>query len=386
MQSPAQQSAPPSSAVVQPGADGFIGLPVRSVEPDTDTSVVVSFDTSTVAPDVDLSFRAGQHLTLRREFRDPNAPGADPIEIRRSYSLCAIAPDGGLRIAVRRVDGGVFSTWLTTELAAGTTIDVLPPTGKFTHVPQPQAIRRYMLVAGGSGITPIYAIAATILAGEPSATVDLLYVNQTATATMLLDDVLDLRDRYLDRCRVTFVFTRETTEGNLLSGRPDLARLRQLIDAGLLQADADEVFMCGPVGLLDEVQTALVGAGTDPDRIHREVFSAPQQGSVRLGPQALDDSSVVIADGVATLHNRSSTFAVYEGDTILEAVERVRRDAPYSCRAGVCSTCQAVMPAGTVSMDVNHGLTADEVARGYVLTCQARPTQPGTSLRVNFDV
>lgn len=361
--------------------DGFAQLVVSSVVHDTDESVVVTLDTDGVA-DLDFSFRPGQHITMRRMFDNDG----EQVEVRRSYSLCSRAPDGPLRVAIRRVDGGVFSTWATTEMDVGDVLDVMPARGGFTTELHPELARSYTLIAGGSGITPLYSIAATVLALEPLSTVDLLYVNRTASTAMLLDDLLDLRDRFLDRFRVSLIFTREETAGALLSGRPDITRFADLIKAGLVPIDSDAVFACGPEALLDTATEALTAAGVPSDRIHRELFTTAQIGRVRTAPQPVTETSEVVATAQVTLHGRTSTVDVFDGDTVLEAVERVRTDAPYSCRAGVCSTCQAIVTSGATTMDVNVGLTDDEVARGYVLTCQARPTGPSTTLDVDFDV
>ena len=350
--------------------DGFLTLTVRGVERDTADSVVVELDTGVHA----MPFAHGQHLTLRRRF--------DDVEIRRSYSICSPAPSGALRVAIKHVPGGVFSAWATTELRAGDEIDVLPPAGHFTHDLDPTAARRYTLLAAGSGITPVFSIAASILAGEPHSTVDLLYLNRTSLSTMLLDDLHDLRDRHLGRLRLNFAFTREDSGGELLSGRPDRGRLDALVAAGLLPADADHAFLCGPIELITEAEAALVAAGMPAHRVHREIFTTNQPGQVRTAPQDIVDQAVV-ATGKATLHGRTSTFDLFDGDTVLDAVQRVRPDAPFSCRSGVCSTCQAVCTGGEVEMAVNYGLTDDEVARGYVLTCQSRPTT--REVVVDFD-
>ena len=358
---------PPSTAAVE---HGFVPLRVAAVVHDTDDSVVVRFDTTSTP----MPFAHGQHLTLRREF--------DGVEVRRSYSICSPAPDGAVQVAIKRVPGGVFSTWACTDLRPGDTVEVLPPGGHFTHELDPTSRRRYTLFAAGSGITPIFSIAATVLANEPHSLVDLLYVNRTSRATMLLDELHDLRDRSLGRFRLTFSFSREPSGGELLSGRPTRERLDQLIEAGLLPAEADHAFLCGPIELVGEVEAALVDAGSTAT-IHREIFTTPQTGRVSTAPQEITTTSVSVARGTATLHGRTSDFEVYEGDSVLDAVQRVRPDAPYSCRSGVCSTCQAVLRDGDVSMAVNYGLTDDEVARGYVLTCQSTPTT--SAITVDFD-
>ncbi len=344
--------------------DLFMSLPVRSVEHDTDDSVVVTFDTATAARA--MPFEHGQHLTLRRMF--------DGTEVRRSYSICSAAPDGDLRVAIKRIDGGVFSQWANNELRAGDRVDVMPPSGHFNHDLDPATARRYTLFAAGSGITPVFSIAATILRSEPRSAVTLLYVNRTSQSTMLLDELHDLRDRYLGRLVVTFVFTREETGGTLLTGRPDRERLAELIRRGVLPANVDHAFLCGPIELIQDAEAALVAAGMNAERVHREIFTTNQMGTVNLAPQEITEKSVAIATGRATLHGRATRFEVYDGDTVLDAVQRVRPDAPFSCRSGVCSTCQAVVRAGQVVMAVNYGLTDGEVERGYVLTCQSRPT------------
>jgi ring-1,2-phenylacetyl-CoA epoxidase subunit PaaE len=200
---------------------------------------------------------------------------------------------------------------------------------------------------------------------------------------MLLDELHDLRDRHLGRLSLAFAFTREDTQGELLSGRPDRSRLDALIRAGLLPADVTDAFLCGPHALVGDAADALAAAGLAPDRIHRELFSADQVGTARATPHTVADGSVAVATGTARLHGRTSQFELFEGDSVLDAVQRVRPDAPYSCRSGVCSTCQAVLRSGSVEMAVNYGLSAAEVERGYVLTCQSRPTTP--HLDVDYD-
>lgn len=365
---PASTPAPTTSAPTT-----FVPLRVTSVVNDPHDCVIVTFDTGEHAER--FRFAHGQHVNLRREF--------DGIDVRRSYSICSAAPDGRLRIAIRQVPDGVFSTWATTDLHPGDMVEVTEPAGHFTHELDPDSARTYAFFAAGSGITPIYSMIATILATEPHARVSLVYLNRTALTAMLIDDVHDLRDRYLGRMQVAFAFTREESGSALLSGRPDRERLDALVEVGFLPADADHAFLCGPIELTDLARDALVDAGMPSEAIHREIFTTKQQGTVTLTPQEVTDESVAVATGRATLNGRASTFEVYDGDSVLDAVQRVRPDAPFSCRSGVCSTCQAVVRDGAVEMDVNYGLTDDEVARGYVLTCQARPTTDHVD--VDFD-
>lgn len=358
-------------------ASSFARLTVTSIEHDPHDCVLVTFDTA--GHGGRFEFAHGQHVNLRRVF----ATDGGPVDVRRSYSICSPAPTGALRIAIREVPGGVFSTWATRELRPGDEVEVTMPTGHFTHRLDASAPRRYSLFAAGSGITPLYSVAATVLAGEPQSRVSLVYVNRTARSTMLIDDLEDLRDRHLGRFTIAYVFTREESDSRLLSGRPDRRRVDELIAARLLPGDADHAYLCGPIALTDVVRDALVAAGTPSDHIHREVFTTRQQGMVTLAPQPVDESSVVVARGRANLHGRATEFEMYAGDTVLDAVQRVRPDAPFACRSGVCSTCQAVLHDGAVDMAVNYGLTPDEVERGLVLTCQSTPTS--ATLTVDYD-
>ena len=280
-------------------------------------------------------------------------------------------------------DSGAMDVADERALQPGDEIDALPPLGHFTHRVDPANARTYTALAAGSGITPILSIVSTILAAEPRSRVSLVYVNRTSRSTMLLDELHDVRDRFLGRLSIAFAFTREEVGGELLSGRPDRERIERWIESGILPADADHAFLCGPIEMTNDARDALIESGMPVEQVHREVFTTKQQGTATLAPQEITEASVTIATGRATLHGRTSTFDLYEGDSVLDAVQRVRPDAPFSCRSGVCSTCQAVIRDGNVEMAVNYGLTDDEVARGYVLTCQSKPTTD--QVEVDFD-
>lgn len=359
--------------VQTPVTTGFHACQVSAVRRDCDDSVVV-----TVEPpfDADWSFAHGQHLVFRREF--------DGVEIRRSYSLCSPAPDGPLRVAIRLVPGGVFSTWANTELAAGDTVEVMAPSGHFTHGLDPAAARRYLLVAGGSGITPLLSIAATVLATEPESRVTMLYVNRSTRSTMLLDDVEGLRNEHLGRFDLWYAFTQEHTALELLEGRPDEAQIQALIERGIVPTAIDHAFLCGPEGLVDLVTSVLTANGVAADSIHTELFTAGEGRAARPAPRAVAEEATPIADAVVTLHGRTSTVPMFEGDTVLEAAQRARPDVPYSCRAGVCSTCIAELTDGEVTMEISHGLDDKDRAKGYVLTCQSFPVT--ATVTATFDI
>ena len=350
-------------------ATGFSTLRVASVDGLTDDSVAVTFDVPEEQAER-FRFRPGQHLTLRRVL--------DGADLRRTYSVCSSAAGGPLRVAVKRLDGGAFSTWATRDLRPGDAVEVLPPAGSFGPHLDPAQARRYGLVAAGSGITPVLSIAASVLDVEPGSDVLLVYGNRSQDAVMFVEELSDLKDRHPDRLQVVHVLSREEQESELLSGRLDGDRLRQLADAGLLPVgDVDAWYLCGPFGMVTTARETLVELGAEPGRVHVELFhaDAPPPRPPRQGP-AQDASTVSVV-----LHGRSSTVEVDpDRQTVLDAVLARRPDAPYACKGGVCGTCRARVVDGAVEMDVNYALEPDELAAGVVLTCQSRPTTPAVRL------
>ena len=342
--------------------EGFTTLTVGSVEQLTSDSVAVTFDLpAELAPA--FAFRPGQHLTLRRVIGDQ--------DLRRTYSVCSSAAGGPLRVAVKRLEGGAFSTWATGELRAGDELEVLPPAGRFGPVLDPSRVLRYGLVAAGSGITPVLSIAASVLDVEPASEVVLLYGNRTQRDVMFLEELADLKDRWGARLQVVHVLSREEQGSELLSGRLDRERLQRLLSSLVPVDSVDEWYLCGPFGMVTEGREVLLEAGADPSRVHVELFhaEAPPPRVRTAGP--VGDAATV----TVVLHGRSSTLAVErEGDSVLDAVLAVRPDAPYACKGGVCGTCRARVVSGAVEMDVNYALEPDELAAGVVLTCQSHPT------------
>ena len=350
-------------------AAGFVPLRVARVDPLTADSVAVEFE---VPPEhaERFGFSPGQHLTLRRVL--------DGQDLRRTYSVCSSADGGPLRVAVKRLEGGALSTWLTTQLREGDALEVHPPGGSFGPRLEPGASRRLGLVAAGSGITPVLSIAASVLDLEPDSDVVLLYGNRSADQVMFVEELSDLKDRYPQRLQVLHVLSREEQDAELLTGRIDRDRLLRLARSGLLPVDeVDEWYLCGPFGMVTDAQAALTELGVPAGRVHVELFHAgpPPPRPPREGPP--QDASVVHV----RLHGRSSTLSVdADTQTVLDAVLLSRPDAPYACRGGVCGTCRARVVEGAVELDVNWALAPDELAAGVVLTCQARPTTPEVRL------
>lgn len=342
---------------------GWRRLRVAAVDPLTADSVAITFAVPPGLQDA-FRFRPGQHLTLRREIA-----GQD---VRRTYSVCASAAGGPLRVAVKLMEGGAFSTWVLQGLRPGDELEVLPPAGRFGPAPDAARARRYGLIAAGSGITPVLSIAWTVLDVEPQSEVVLVYGNRTTGDVMFLEELADLKDRYPRRFSVLHVLSREEQGSELLSGRVDRDRLRRLFATVVPIASIDEWYLCGPFGMVTDGKQTLLEAGVAPGTVHVELFHAdpppPRQRRHEPGTSAL---ATVVVD----LHGRTTRVQVDpDGESVLDAVLAVRADAPYACKGGVCGTCRARCTLGAVEMDVNYALEPDELARGVVLTCQSHPT------------
>ncbi|MDF1602716.1 1,2-phenylacetyl-CoA epoxidase subunit PaaE [Nocardioides sp. YIM 152315] len=338
----------------------FHSLRVAAIDELTDDAVALTFEVPpALAPDFQWS--PGQHLNIR---------GGD--DVRRSYSICTTPTSGRLRIGVKRLPGGAFSTGVLSTLAVGDALDVMTPAGRFTTQVCPTAARRCVAVAAGSGITPILSIVTAVLEGEPDSTVTLVYANRTHRSVMFLDEVHDLKDRFPARLQIVHVLSRETSEVELLSGRLDGARLSRLVTAFGLD-EADDWFLCGPQQMLTSLRDALAGLGVPAEHVHSELFHADPVERAPL--EALADAPDGAAQVTVRLDGRSSSLDLRPDDVpVLEAALRVRSDLPFACKGGVCGTCRARLVSGTVAMDANYALEPEEIAAGYVLTCQAHPT------------
>jgi ring-1,2-phenylacetyl-CoA epoxidase subunit PaaE len=350
----------------------FHSLAVSDVDRLTDDSAAVTF---VVPPELreDYAFRAGQHLTVRR-FED----GED---IRRSYSICStpdeLARHGRVRIGVKAVPGGSFSAYVLSELRAGHAVDVMPPLGHFTTAFDADRVRHYAAVAAGSGITPVLSLIATGLAVEPRSRFTLLFGNRYGRSVMFAEELADLKDRYPTRLHLVHVLSREPQDAELLSGRIDATKFDRLIRPdGLLDADdVDEWFLCGPYGMVVEIRGVLAGRGVADEAVHTELFHVADAATpptaaptADAGPAAGEAEITVMLDG------RASTFTMRRDERVLDAALKVRPELPFACKGGVCSTCRAKVTSGHVEMARNYALEAEDVAAGYVLTCQSSPT------------
>lgn len=344
----------------------FHPLKIRSVRPDTDEAVIVSFD---VPPDLSEAFRftQGQHLTLRNTV--------DGSDERRSYSICAGVDDGELRVGIRKVPGGRFSTWIHESLKPGDTVQVMAPEGRFFVPLDPHSARHYLGIAGGSGITPILSIMKTVLAAEPRSRFTLIYGNRKLRSTMFLEELEDLKNRYLSRLTLHLVFSQESTDLPLYSGRIGRDKIGEFLGSLVDPKGVDHAFVCGPHGVNDEAEAALLAAGIAPEKIHIERFGIPDAaGDARRAlhqvqeGDAADAQVTIIRDGVS----KTIDFHAEQGN-ILDAAAAAGLEVPFSCKSGVCCTCRAKLLEGEVRMARNFALEKHEVAAGFVLTCQSHP-------------
>ena len=342
----------------------FHPLRVSEIRRDTEDSVVIRFDVPEALRET-FRFAPGQYLTLKR--------GSGPEEARRSYSICC-APGEGLRVGVRRVPRGLFSPWLHGALREGDTLDVMEPQGRFGAALAQGAPRHVLLVAGGSGITPILSILRTLLEQGEATRCTLLYGNRSAASTMFKEELEDLKNRHLTRLAIHPVFSREQVDSPLHAGRLDRERIALFLRTLVDPRDVDQAFVCGPHAMNDETEAALREAGLPPERIHVERFGLPPEqvrGAELHAAQPGDADAarvVVVRDGL------TREFVFRKGDpSILDAAAREGLDVPYSCKSGVCATCRAKLIEGRVRMDRNFALEKADLDAGFVLTCQAHP-------------
>jgi ring-1,2-phenylacetyl-CoA epoxidase subunit PaaE len=358
---------PTAGAEAPPGRrhSVFHELRVAALDHITDDAVAITFEVPEELRE-DYRFTAGQHVSLRCAIAGD--------DVRRNYSICTPAGSGVLKVGVKRLPAGVFSSYAMEKLRVGDTIEVLTPSGRFFTPLDPGQARHYGAVAAGSGITPILSILATALQVEPASRATLIYVNQTTRSIMFLEELEDLKDRYLDRFQLIHVLDGERQEVELLSGFLDRDRFSTLLATLVGPVPVDEWFLCGPLGLTDMIRDTLVDRGVDPEQVHRELFHVGPPPVRQAPPPTVASTAAAGSTVTVVLDGRSSTFRLRpDAEPILDAALRVRGDAPYACKNGVCGTCRARLVEGQVSMDQNFALEQDELSHGYVLACQSHP-------------
>jgi ring-1,2-phenylacetyl-CoA epoxidase subunit PaaE len=342
----------------------FHRLAVSELRRETPDAVSLTFAIPTELAD-DYRFAPGQYLTLRTKM--------DGEEVRRSYSICSGPDDGELRIAVKRIDGGAFSSWAADELKCGDRLDVMTPTGRFGVAPAPDEARLYVGFAAGSGITPILSIVKGVLAREPKSRFFLFYGNRTTSGMLFREELEELKDSFIERLSVFYVISGEEQDIPILHGRLDGEKVRILLRSLVPASSVDHVFICGPAGMSETVEATCREIGIPPNRIHVERFVSEFGGKPR--PKAVVPASAP-AKAFASLiiDGKRREVPIAEGEAILDAALRAGVDLPFACKGGMCSTCRARLVEGTAQMEVNYSLEPWELEKGFILTCQARPT------------
>ena len=351
--------------------DGFQPLKVLDVRRETENSISVRLAPPEQAAER-FRFSPGQYITLRAMI--------DGEEFRRSYSICA-APHEPLRVGIKRMDGGVFSTWAVDNLVAGATVEALPPKGSFTWRFTSETRAYYLAIAAGSGITPILSLIRSGLAAEPESHFSLLYGNSTSDSIMFLEELADLKSRHLLRLQVFHFLNKESDDIDLFNGRLDAERISRVL-AGLVNPTTlDVAFICGPATMMDAAEAALQAAGLPADKIMLERFTAGRPPEAVLRAQTALEQKAAGLRMEITLEGRRRTVEFSPDKTnILDSARAAGLSAPFACKAGVCATCRAKLVKGKVQMKTNYGLSEAEVASGYVLTCQAVPLTEDVTL------
>lgn len=356
-------------------SSSFHVLEVAEVRREIDDAVSLSFSVPEALRD-EFRFTPGQHLTLRTELE-----GED---VRRNYSICVAPHDGELRVAIKQVRGGRFSTWANTLLSAGQSIEVMPPHGSFTWFFDSKREAIYAGFAGGSGITPILSLLKTALREEPQSRFVLFYGNRSSSSIMFLEEIAALKNRFLDRLEVYHFLEDEEDDISLFNGRLDAAKTAEIFGSLVDPKDIDAAFICGPGPMMDAVEAGLKEAGLPGERILIERFTVGEMTSEQIAAARDLERKAEGLKVKLTLEGRRRTVT-FDADkgSILENARAAGLAAPFACKAGVCATCRAKVVSGKVTMKQNYGLSPEEVAQGYVLTCQAVPLTDDVEL--NFD-
>jgi ring-1,2-phenylacetyl-CoA epoxidase subunit PaaE len=355
----------------------FHPLKVKEIRKETADCVTVTFDVPENL-ESEFLFKEGQNITIRASI------GGE--EVRRSYSICTAPHEKSVKVAIKKVDGGLFSKFANETLSVGDELEILPPVGKFNAKPVTGKPGNYLAIAAGSGITPVISIIKHTLKSEPGSNFTLLYGNRSRSSIIFFEELEALKNRYIERFNFINILSREKTDSEINYGRIDGGKLKAL--QSLLSFPAyDSIYICGPEKMIFDARDFLAENGVDASRVHFELFTTPGQSQEKkqavinpvetdLGPK----SNVTVK-----LDGRSFEFTLgRQGEAILDAALRQGADLPYACKGGVCCTCRAKLVEGEVSMDVNYALEPEEVAQGFILTCQSHPISE--NIVVDFDV
>ena len=350
----------------------FFKISVKEIIKETDDCVSISFD----IPDSlkkTFDYKSGQYLTLKTRIENK--------EVRRSYSLCSEPSSKKHKIAIKKIENGLFSSYAHQKIKEGDSLEVMAPAGKFQHIPDHKTGKNYALFAAGSGITPILSILKSILRHEPNSTVNLIYGNKGITSVIFKEEIEALKNTYLNRLSVVHIFSRENLGNQLQQGRIDKEKCETLFNTYFRGAVINDVFICGPEQMTLEIKDVCLEKGLEAKQIHLELFGTG------FKKKAAEDVPVTNeADSQIRLHLDGDEYEFdlnRNGVSLLDAAHTSGLDVPYACKGGVCCTCKAKVLEGSVKMDVNYSLEQDELDMGYILTCQAHPTSK--KVIVTFD-
>ncbi|HEY0625591.1 MAG TPA: 2Fe-2S iron-sulfur cluster-binding protein [Allosphingosinicella sp.] len=350
----------------------FHTLRVAEVIAETAEANSIRFDVPVELRDT-FRFKPGQHLTLKADI------GGE--DVRRNYSLCVAPDEGQLKVTVKRIVGGLFSNWANDNLKPGDVVDVMPPHGAFTWDFRPSARNHYVGFAGGSGITPVISLLKTALLTEPESRFTLFYGNRDSQSVIFLEELARLKNRFMDRLQVHHFLAEEAEDIDLFNGMLDRAKCDQIVEMLIDVQGIDAAFICGPGPMMDAAEASLLAASVPESKILIERFTAGRVSAAveaqmhALQEQAQGLTMVVTLDG----RKRRVPFDAAAGN-ILDSARASGLPAPYACKAGVCATCRARVVSGEVEMAARYGLSDEEIAAGYVLTCQSVPKGEGVEL------
>lgn len=344
----------------------FHSIKVADIYKETKDCTVITFDIPEELKS-EFQYKQGQHLTLRTNINGN--------EVRRSYSLCSSPIENKWQVAVKQINEGLFSTFANEQLAIGDTLDVMPPNGTFFTEVNPNKAKNYIAFAAGSGITPLLSIIKTHLASEPNSTFKLFYLNGTVKSIIFKEEIEQLKNVYFNRFEIFYFLTKEHRSSELFNGRFSKEKLQVLTEKIIDIETTDECFICGPEDMIFLLRDELVNACLSKDKIHYELFTTglseeDKQRINKIVEKKVEGTEVTIIDGGKEFH-----FVMGEDfDNILDGAIAAGADLPYACKGGVCSTCRCKVVGGSVEMKLNYSLEEDELAKNYVLSCQAVPT------------
>ena len=358
----------------------FHKLKIKEIRKETNDCVSISFE---IPPDLEepFSFQQGQNITVKKEINGE--------ETRRSYSICSSPYENELRVAVKKVEGGAFSTLANSLLKAGDELEILPPTGKFNTTLDKNNKKSYLAFAAGSGITPVISIIKTTLQTEPNSSFTLVYGNRSRASIIFFEELEGLKNKYMNRFNLVHILSRERTDAPINFGRIDLEKLAEL-SRMLNYSSFDEIFVCGPETMIFTVKEFLQQRNVDRKKIHFELFTTPGTKKSPFDSAQDESQKSEVSEGVKSkiivkLDGRTFDFELgFNDDVILDAALKQGADLPYACKGGVCCTCKARLLDGEVVMDVHWGLEEEEIQQGYILTCQSHPKTE--TVVVDFDV